>query len=475
MARFKTLEFPNTPRGQQRKISALEKETARGWRVVSETIVPGKFKGRQACCLFLIFMPCAFLAGHQDDIITITLVYDEDTKKTPSRATAGIDRAATTAKESASTEPTIDHTKWNALLRYDKAIAAASETIRPLGSKWMDEFASAYLSINDRNYLTEIVEGIVERARLEQEDKAHQLLESALTGAPPNGQLLPTKGTPTEVGPGIGFPLLVGIFFLPFVFAWFTLRRGYSPSARIGAFVWMVAVIFIISIGNSSLTPTAERSIQTTAPQAPPTPSTDRQVAPQPKQQVTGPLSAPGQGRVGPSFECGAAIANQPLAQIICSSDELARSDLTYVMAYTALRQSLDEQGRSALREEANVFVGAVVDRCNIPKSGPFGRTATAAEITCIKELYSRQRRELLGRVSGDALEEAKLQPEEALAIQRALQARKFLPAFAAIDGVFGPVTRTAVASWQRSVGLRETGYASPTMLTQLSGAVGKP
>lgn len=76
MPQFKTLQFPNTPQGQTEKIKALEMETAQGWRVISETIVPGKFKGGKACFLFFIFAPCAFLAGHKNDIISITLQKD---------------------------------------------------------------------------------------------------------------------------------------------------------------------------------------------------------------------------------------------------------------------------------------------------------------------------------------------------------------------------------------------------------------
>jgi peptidoglycan hydrolase-like protein with peptidoglycan-binding domain len=186
-----------------------------------------------------------------------------------------------------------------------------------------------------------------------------------------------------------------------------------------------------------------------------------------------GPASA--QGRVGPSFECaGAGVANQPLAQIICSSDELARLDLSYVIAHQALRQTLDDKGRTALRDDANSFVVAVVEQCELPKSGALNRTPTQREIVCIKGRYELKRQELLNRLSGPGLEEAKLEPEEALAIQRALQAKALLPATAAIDGLFGPTTRTALASWQRSVGLRETGFGSRSVLDQLSETAGQ-
>jgi hypothetical protein len=73
MKEFKYLKFPNTKEGQEEKIEALQEYSEDGWRVVAETITPGKFKGGDACCLFLICAPCAFLAGSTDGEINITL------------------------------------------------------------------------------------------------------------------------------------------------------------------------------------------------------------------------------------------------------------------------------------------------------------------------------------------------------------------------------------------------------------------
>ncbi len=41
----------------------------------------------------------------------------------------------------------------------------------------------------------------------------------------------------------IGLPLGLGILFLPFIFAWFTLRDGYSGAARLVAFGWLALVV----------------------------------------------------------------------------------------------------------------------------------------------------------------------------------------------------------------------------------------
>lgn len=82
MPEYKTLTFPSTPKGQKEKVEALAIYTKEGWRIVSETVKPGKFKGGDACCLFVICAPLAFLAGHEDDVITVTLERG-DTKKCP--------------------------------------------------------------------------------------------------------------------------------------------------------------------------------------------------------------------------------------------------------------------------------------------------------------------------------------------------------------------------------------------------------
>lgn len=162
MPQFKTLQFPNTAKGQAAKIRTLERETANGWRVVSETIAPGKFKGANACCLFLIFAPCAFLAGHEDDIINITLEKDDalDSPSSPEFPSV----------QTSSLSPS-DRARWKALLEYDQEIKAAAEPLRSLDPRWMDEFAAAYMALNEKQYLAQIVQRILERASVEQAEK----------------------------------------------------------------------------------------------------------------------------------------------------------------------------------------------------------------------------------------------------------------------------------------------------------------
>jgi uncharacterized protein YecT (DUF1311 family) len=166
MSQFRTLEFVNTPRGQMEKNLALENVTKTGWRVVSEVIIPGKFKGGEACCLFMICAPLAFLAGRTHDIISVTLEKSDDGPSDTSQGTIKYDRQ-----------------KWTALLLYDTEVAGIASEISPLGPRWTDEFAAAYLTLNDPKYLPEIAARVREKALAEQaaeeerERKARALAE----------------------------------------------------------------------------------------------------------------------------------------------------------------------------------------------------------------------------------------------------------------------------------------------------------
>lgn len=171
----------------------------------------------------------------------------------------------------------------------------------------------------------------------------------------------------------------------------------------------------------------------------------------------------------GPSYDCTAkVVASQPLAQLICSSDAVAYAELGYVIAYQAVRESRDPAGRKAMVDDANALVVDMTDRCSVPKSGSIGRPANALEAHCLRDIFERQRQLLLGRAIGLAREEAELTPPEAIAIQAGLQERGFLPQSAALDGVFGPTTRSAILAWQRDVRVSETGYGSRAMLAAL-------
>lgn len=60
-----------------------------------------------------------------------------------------------------------DVDKWEAIVKYDDDIAMVEQKLRPLGEKWVDEFARAFLILNDKKYLAAIVQKIIKAAREE--------------------------------------------------------------------------------------------------------------------------------------------------------------------------------------------------------------------------------------------------------------------------------------------------------------------
>src|SRR5262249_28027399 len=142
---------------------------------------------------------------------------------------------------------------------------------------------------------------------------------------------------------------------------------------------------------------------------------------------------------IGPSFDCGTkAVAEQPLAQMICANRELAYWELSYVIAYQALREAATADQRKAMVAEANALVVAINDRCELPRSGALQRLPTDQEVDCIKALFQQEKRTLVERAVGMAGEEALLEPPDTVAIQKALLAQSYLSRTDTIDGVFG-------------------------------------
>jgi hypothetical protein len=65
-----------------------------------------------------------------------------------------------------------DRAKWQALVQYDPDISAAADAVRPFGQMWVDELGASYMALNDKSYLTGIVEKVTERAKAEKQRQA---------------------------------------------------------------------------------------------------------------------------------------------------------------------------------------------------------------------------------------------------------------------------------------------------------------
>ena len=59
------------------------------------------------------------------------------------------------------------------------------------------------------------------------------------------------NGTQGAENRAVGAALGIGIFLVPFVFAWFTLRKGYGIVARVVSLGWMAIIVLIAIRGPS--------------------------------------------------------------------------------------------------------------------------------------------------------------------------------------------------------------------------------
>jgi hypothetical protein len=92
---------------------------------------------------------------------------DRELRRAPSNRTS----RTHTDETSRPREKSFDREKWNALIKYDQDIAMLAAKLRPLGDKWVEELARAYLVLNDKQYLPGIVKKIIEDAKNENEQR----------------------------------------------------------------------------------------------------------------------------------------------------------------------------------------------------------------------------------------------------------------------------------------------------------------
>lgn len=96
----------------------------------------------------------------------------------------------------------------------------------------------------------------------------------------------PNCGRPNEVigaSRSVGLALGAGIFLIPLVFAWFTLRKGYSRTAKVVSFAWLaISLVLIGAQGGQENAPanTADSGAKTVEQAAQAAPATDKTVIP---------------------------------------------------------------------------------------------------------------------------------------------------------------------------------------------------
>ena len=158
-------------------------------------------------------------------------------------------------------------------------------------------------------------------------------------------------------------------------------------------------------------------------------------MAPTPQQASPAPVPEPDVSTSRPTFDC--ATARSPLAVLICSDGEAARADWDLVTASWARYFSLNENDRPKFKEDEDKWFASVSRKCQLASHGPpFAR----AQISCVIGAYRGRAAAYRSKLTGDALAESRLSPQQLVQIQQALITAGYLDDNS--DGEFGPATR---------------------------------
>jgi peptidoglycan hydrolase-like protein with peptidoglycan-binding domain len=154
-----------------------------------------------------------------------------------------------------------------------------------------------------------------------------------------------------------------------------------------------------------------------------------------------------------PSFDC--AKARSPLAVLICTGEETARADWDFRIASWARYFSLAENDRATFWEDQDNWLKSLNQKCRLTNSPPFSRQQTS----CVIDAYRGRAALYRSKLTGDALAESRLTPEQLAKIQQALIALGFLEG--ETDSEFGSVTRAAIKNYQKANGFPQSDYLS--------------
>lgn len=163
----------------------------------------------------------------------------------------------------------------------------------------------------------------------------------------------------------------------------------------------------------------------------------------------------------GPSFDCASPRAqDQPVARVICGTPDIAAIELSYVQAHFALRHHLGPGPlqRQAV-ERARLFPLELAQQCSLPENRGLPDKLIPTYRDCVRAGLMGERAETLARLPRQAVEEALRSPREAIELQGRLRDRGLLPQQGALDGLYGPQTRSAITTLQRQAGLPQTGF----------------
>lgn len=173
--------------------------------------------------------------------------------------------------------------------------------------------------------------------------------------------------------------------------------------------------------------------------------------------------------QLGTSFDCSR--TGQDIPALVCGDPELRVADLRQMQVYYALRHAAPTRVQD-LRSQFLSRVQALVRDCS---AEPVRVSASQKACTMrgLNEMRSHWLAQLQPLNNAGAVEEAGLSVEQLLGVQSALQRSGLIGGSSTIDGVYGTMTRDALARFQRDRSLEGSGFANLATVRQLLGAGG--
>ena len=167
-----------------------------------------------------------------------------------------------------------------------------------------------------------------------------------------------------------------------------------------------------------------------------------------------------------PGFACPRPEGSDPLTAAICSDPAMARAELILEKTYYAHREWDGPPAFGDLKVKAAAIDKTIHAACGISAvgiQGPIPSTVSA----CYVAQATKQAANWANGLYGPAGYEAQRDIDFHIALQRKMVSDGLLPDGAA-DGVYGDGTREAIIAWQRSKGLKTTGFLSDLQASQL-------
>ena len=175
-------------------------------------------------------------------------------------------------------------------------------------------------------------------------------------------------------------------------------------------------------------------------------------------QRPTRPVSTLSQSSVGgapnifsskPTIDCSK--TKTPLGLILCTDENAARTDWDVNASAWAYAFTLEEGPRKAFQQSHDEWVQSVTKKCNLTVQ------ISNSQRECVVRTYRARADTLRSKLTGDALAETRLSPEQRAAIQTKLATFGFLADRS--DGEFGANTRAAIKKFQQANRYREAAF----------------